>query len=303
MPIVLVVDDSRFDRRLIGGLIEKDIDWLVEYADNGAEALERMRIAAPDIVVSDMLMPEMGGLEFVANVRDEFSQVPVVVVTGQGSEVLASQALRAGAASYVPKADLADGLLATIEQVLLVASSTRDLERLMQSAASVRHEFHLDNDPKMISVLVGFVQRTMDQMQFCPATTRLHVALALEEAILNAIHHGNLELPQDSMPAVRKDLHSARLSSLIEERRADPAFADRAISVVFQVNEERAEFVIRDQGAGFDTSTVPSREMADFADAPRGRGLVLIQNFMDAVKFNDSGNAISMIKLRDLQPQ
>lgn len=67
MTKVLVVDDSAVDRCLIGELLAKEPRWKVEYAENGSEALRRMKEAPPDIVVTDLLMPETDGLEVVTS--------------------------------------------------------------------------------------------------------------------------------------------------------------------------------------------------------------------------------------------
>ena len=97
MPTVLVVDDSPIDRQLVGGLLKQDTDWTVTYAGDGAAALDSIRTRPPDIVVTDLQMPEMTGLELVIAVRKSFAQVPVVLMTGKGSEEIAVEALHAGA--------------------------------------------------------------------------------------------------------------------------------------------------------------------------------------------------------------
>src|SRR5437588_11976782 len=117
MPIILVVDDSPVDRLLTGRLLsrEKELDWVIEYAENGREALAFMKDLVPHVVVTDLMMPDMDGLELVAAVRAEHPEVPVILMTGQGSETLALEALERGAASYVPKGQLADKLLDTVK--------------------------------------------------------------------------------------------------------------------------------------------------------------------------------------------
>ena len=69
MTTVLVVDDSPVDRRLVGGLLESESKWTVEYAAEGAEALERAKHSVPDVVVTDLRMPNMDGLELVKAMR------------------------------------------------------------------------------------------------------------------------------------------------------------------------------------------------------------------------------------------
>ena len=93
----------------------------VAFADDGQAALAQLAKELPDIIVTDLHMPNVDGLHLVQAVRREFPSVPVVLITGQGSEDLAVQALKAGAASYVPKRSLSAELVPTVMQVLALA--------------------------------------------------------------------------------------------------------------------------------------------------------------------------------------
>ena len=103
MRTILVVDDSPVDRSLVGGLLAREAGWTIAYAVNGRAALEILSHAVPDIIVTDLLMPELDGLQLLAAVRQRYPLVPVILITSHGSEGIALEALRRGAASYVPK--------------------------------------------------------------------------------------------------------------------------------------------------------------------------------------------------------
>ena len=81
MPTVLVVDDSATDRLLAGGLLSKGGDFAVEYAVDGSDALLKIELHVPDIVVTDMDMPELNGLELVDVIRRVYPIVPVILMT------------------------------------------------------------------------------------------------------------------------------------------------------------------------------------------------------------------------------
>jgi CheY-like chemotaxis protein len=100
---VLVVDDSPVDRQLVGGLVNSQPGWQVFFASNGAEALEFLKNCNPDVILTDLLMPDVDGVELVQKIRKEFSKIPIILMTAHGNEELAVRVLRAGAASYVPK--------------------------------------------------------------------------------------------------------------------------------------------------------------------------------------------------------
>src|SRR5215475_10966078 len=103
MATILVVDDTAVDRFLAGALLEEVPGWRAAYAEDGRQALALLKGAVPDLVLTDLRMPEVNGLELVEVIRRDHPAVPVVLMTAHGSEDVAIRALRAGAASYVPK--------------------------------------------------------------------------------------------------------------------------------------------------------------------------------------------------------
>src|SRR5205814_2860884 len=119
------------DRRLVGGLLERQGRCDIVYARDGKEALQCFATTIPDLVLTDLQMPEMDGLELVAAIKEDYPLTPVVLMTAQGSEEIASEALRRGAASYVPKKKLAEDLIETVERVLAAAREDRTHSRLM----------------------------------------------------------------------------------------------------------------------------------------------------------------------------
>ena len=128
MAKILVVEDSAVDRALLGSILGKNPQWQVEFASDGVEALEWLQArpnALPDVIVTDMQMPRMDGLALVREVRQQTSQIPVVVITSQGSEQYAMEALRVGATSYSPKSMLRSDLQRTVAQIIQMASYMR----------------------------------------------------------------------------------------------------------------------------------------------------------------------------------
>jgi DNA-binding NarL/FixJ family response regulator/anti-sigma regulatory factor (Ser/Thr protein kinase) len=298
MPIVLLVDDSEVDRRLMAGLLNADVDWLVSHARNGVEAVEMMSDASPDVVVTDMLMPEMDGMQLVRQLGETYPDVPVILVTGQEDASLAHEALRQGAASYVPKSKLAEKLLETVEQVLSLRDADHFDDRLVRITTNTRYRFALNNDPSLIAPLIDRVQQGMIGMQLCSTAQRMHIGIALEEALINALYHGNLELPPHRLAETRQLMHEGKPSDLVEERRRQSPYSHRQIHVAADFTRQRAQFVVGDEGSGFDSSAALAG--ANMSGGG-GRGLYLMQTFMDEVAFNATGNEVRLT-LHDLRP-
>ncbi len=296
MPFVLLVDDSPVERRLVGGLIEKELDWLVEYAGNGLEALSSMHLSLPDLLITDLMMPEMDGLQLVTEVRERFPQVPVILITAHGSEALAVEALEKGAASYVPKAQVTAKLLDTARQVIAVSGDDRVYARLLERMDQAHAEFHLPNDPTLIVRYVEHVIWQVAAMRMCDATDRRRLAVALEEALLNALLHGNLELTREEAQSVRAETVSGEVSELVAQRCELDQVRHRMIYASYEISHRKVTFVIRDQGLGFDPRSIPASGDPEAIERAEGRGLVLIKNFMDEVEFDHNGRQITMTK-------
>jgi CheY-like chemotaxis protein len=292
MSRILVVDDSRVDLELASSLLS-DVGHECVRAGNGREALELVQSAAPDLILTDMQMPEMGGLELVQAVHARYPKVPVVLMTAHGSEEVAAAALRAGAASYVPKRNLAKDLGTTIDRVLGVAPSRGDREDPSRWLEEAGYRFVLDNRCDWLRPLVAHFQEELTRRGFRDDTELMQVGMALHEALTNAAHHGNLEL--DS--SLRQDGMEAYLA-LMQERLAREPYASRTVDVLATFTKSEARFVVRDQGKGFDPSTVP--DCCDPKNLARlsGRGLMLIRTFMDEVRHNERGNEVTLVKRR-----
>ncbi len=155
MATVLVVDDNPVDRHLAGSLLAKRPDLRVIFAANGREALTVLQENPPNLVLTDLHMPEMDGLELVVEIRKNFPLVPVILMTAFGSEEIAIQALQKGAASYVPKKNLAQDLADTVEGVLALAVANINQQRLLECLTQTEEQVLLDYDPSLIPPLIG----------------------------------------------------------------------------------------------------------------------------------------------------
>ncbi|MBV9122992.1 MAG: ATP-binding protein [Planctomycetes bacterium] len=290
---VLVVDDVPVDRRKAGGLIEHGLGWKVIYADQGRAALALMEHQLPHLVLTDLQMPEMDGLELVEAVRLQHPLVPVVLMTAHGSEDIALQALQKGAASYVPKKNLARALTSTLEQVRKASVAVLHHQRLLACTTFQDTGYLLDNDPSLINAFLEVIKEVLNAMRLYDETDRIRVTVALEEALLNALYHGNLGV---SSQLRQKD--DRLFYQLVEERRRLAPYRDRRIEVQTSLSRSGATFLVRDEGSGFDPNSLPDPTDPANLEQPGGRGLLLIRTFMDEVSHNATGNQITMTKRR-----
>jgi anti-anti-sigma factor len=291
MPTVLVVDDAAVDRKLVAGLLAKGQDMRVALASSAEEALERLPAICPEIIVTDLVMPGMSGLELVAQVAAKHPEIPVVLMTGKGSEEIAVKALEAGAASYVPKGVMHQHLLNTVQDVLAMVHERHSHARLMCCLKRGQFQFALGNDPSLIPSLINHVQSLVSSVGLCDEASVIRVCIALEEAVRNALFHGNLELTSE-----QREGDAGEYQRLIDQRSATEPYASRRLEITVEVTPRSGRFVIRDYGPGFDPSKLPDPTDPANLERVSGRGLLLMRTFMDEVTFNATGNQVTMVK-------
>ncbi len=197
MHTVLVVDDVALDRHLVGALIEEHSGWSAVFAEDGRDALALIKLQVPDIVLTDLQMPEMNGLELVQAIHRDYSHLPVILMTAHGSEEIAVAALKAGAASYVPKRDLARDLVPTTEKVLDMARVSRNQQQVLECLVETELRFVLSNDPHRVQPLIRHLQDHLMLMNLADKAGLIRVGTALHECLINAMEHGNLELTSE----------------------------------------------------------------------------------------------------------
>jgi CheY-like chemotaxis protein len=299
MTRILVAEDSTTQAVQIRGLLE-EANFQVDVVLDGRQAVRRLTSGdSPDLVLTDMMMPEMDGLELVKAIRVHHAHIPVILMTAQGTDALAIEALEEGAASYVPKSQLSYRLIDEIDRVLHAATVNRNYELLLGCLTHNEFLFELHNEVRLFDPLIDLLQQMMVGMGLCDSTGRVRVGVALEHALLNALYRGNLELSAQDLQSSRELLVQGGTAGLVEQRRSQAPYRDRRIHLQVQMSVQEARFVIRDQGPGFDTSKVPSRSDPDSLAGEGGRGLLLMQTFMDEVTFNAQGNEVTMVKRRE----
>ena len=135
MKRVLVVDDEE-NLRLVLRTFLKRQGYEVEVADNGASALLKVETFGPDVILTDVRMPQMGGLDLLATLKAKGNRATVIVMSAYGNVELALEAMKAGAYDYLQKPF-------KNEEVLLTLKKAEERESLRQRR---RDESHLEDD-------------------------------------------------------------------------------------------------------------------------------------------------------------
>jgi CheY-like chemotaxis protein len=288
---ILVVDDNEMDRQFAANLLTKQMGATVLTASDGQQAMELIHAELPSLVLTDLQMPHLDGLALVQEIRRHHANIPTVLMTAYGSEEVAFTALQHGAASYVAKKKLALRLTDTVRNVLALSRASGDQKPLRSNWLRSAFEFSLENDASTIPSLVNHLQQYAASIRPIDETEQIRVAIALHEALRNAMHHGNLELSSE----LRQQGDDTYYEEAARRRTQEP-YANRRVYFRAEETAHESRYLVRDEGEGFDVTAMESdpTELVNL-ESPSGRGLFLIRTFMDEVVFNERGNEVVLI--------
>ena len=138
----------------------------------------------------------------------------------------------------------------------------------MASKASINSSIVVDSKSSAVVEVCKEILSKLEEYNFDKDDT-FAVHLTLEEAFLNAVKHGN---------------------------KMDPT---KKVKIDYSVNSEKVEITITDEGAGFEPESVDDPRFGEGLYEPGGRGLLLMNSYMDVVKYSEHGNSVYMVRYKE----
>lgn len=115
---ILVVDDAAFMRMTIKKMVEAHDHVVVGEAGNGVEAIQKYQELKPDIILLDITMPEMNGVDAMKALKGLDPSVKVIICSAMGQQSMVAQTIQAGAKDFIVKPFVEERLMASIDKVL-----------------------------------------------------------------------------------------------------------------------------------------------------------------------------------------
>jgi len=140
MPDRILIVDDESDIALILRLHLEDAGYATNRARDGMEALEFLAADGYSLMLLDIRMPRMDGMEVLRNARERYPSLPIIMMTAHGSEPVAVEAMKQGAADYITKPFNTEELLKSVQQVLKLARARQDNLRLQQQVEEERQK-------------------------------------------------------------------------------------------------------------------------------------------------------------------
>ena len=177
-----------------------------------------------------------------------------------------------------------------------VSAERRRVNPIFSSEMNQELRLSVPSDRRMIYPVVKMLQKFCERIGLLSAREQMRAGVALEEALINAIVHGNLEVSSKL-----RELDDGSFEKLIALRLAKSPYQHRHVAVIARYSNSEVTFVIRDEGPGFDVSSIPDPTIEEYVSRPHGRGLLLMRTFMDEVEYNAAGNQVTLIKRRQIR--
>ncbi len=264
---VLLADDDEMVLEVLHSFLDQ-LGYQVSEARDGREALRIFRQGAVDLVLSDVKMPGLDGLQLLKAIKDSNPRLPVILISGYGDMETVIEAINSGAHNFLQKPVRLAELSQVLQRLQRMEAIARPTGELLPTTSQVT-QFEIPSKPEYGTELVYQLSKSAVTVGFAQDDLKSNLKLAIIEGLNNAMEHGN------------------------RWQR------DRKVWVEASVQRDKLQVSIRDQGPGFDHSALPDPTDTLNLTAERGRGVFLIRAIMDRVTFNRAGNQITMIKYKD----
>jgi YesN/AraC family two-component response regulator len=290
MKKILIVDDEYTVRDVLNMALSKN-GYIVYEAENGKQGVQMFIDCVPDIVLTDVEMPGISGIEVTKKIKETQSDADVVIMTGYGSEKLVIEAIRAGATNYLKKPVSFDELYNILDHLIYKQENRKRFEVIKEGVIFEKKTVTFNND---ITKVWGIVNQILYNIPaFLGERTIEGLKLGLYEIIVNAIEHGNLGITAKEKEESLKnnslsDLMSSRLNMARENKK------NVTIHSLFEDNKLTIEII--DQGAGFNHKELESLSDSETIMGIHGRGIVLTSLYYDNLKFDGKGNRVILEK-------
>ena len=288
---VLVLDHSTWvNRRPIGRLHPFGTITAVSVPRH-ADAVRILKAQTPEFILVEHRDGSESPLEWLTKVHCRSPRVPVALIAGTGGEQLLVKALQIGAAGWNSRSNLDNFLKPILRSFLTLAGKDGRYHGLVGYLIETEVHLELGNDQTLLSVILGALQEELLSRKLWSQSECTQVAIALGEALMNALYHGNL-----GVSSGLRNSDERAYFDLAESRRSLLPYKDRRIHVNVRIDDNQVTFVVRDEGAGFDIASLPNPTDPANLEKGSGRGILLMRSFMDEVRYNAAGNQVVMIK-------
>ncbi|MGD0694079.1 MAG: response regulator [Terriglobia bacterium] len=277
MKSILVVDDDSAIRLLLADVL-REAGYTVDTAEDGIDGLEKLRAKSYDLVLLDIWMPRMNGLDLLAKLHGEPARPKVIVMTADNTPEVLLTTIRSQAYQYMPKPFEPRALKEMVKKVLAAPGGAAPIEVI-----SAR--------PDWVELLVP-------------------CELAVVDRIQNFLMHLKADLPSEIRETVGRAFHELLLNAIEWGGELDP---NRKVRIAFLRAKRMLLYRIADPGRGFNLDALPHAAVGNPPSEPFGHvkvreekglraggfGILLARSMVDELLYNEARNEVVFVKYLD----
>ncbi len=290
MKKILIIDDEHPVRDVLKIALTEKSYTVVEAAD-GKQGIQVFKDSLPDIVLTDVQMPELSGIEVTKKIKEIKADADVIIMTGYGTEELIIEALRAGASNYIKKPVSFNELFNIINNLIIKRENRKRFIVNKDIVVSEKKTMLVDND---ISKVWGIVNQVLFNIpSYINESVVEGMKVGLYEILVNAIEHGNLGITYDEK---EEALNNNTYSALIKKRLREAEENSRKVNIQSMIENEKLTVEVNDQGSGFDFKNRSTTSDPEMILSIHGRGILLTSLYFDKLEYKEPGNRVILGK-------
>lgn len=291
---ILVVDDSI---SMVDGLVKilQVSDYDADPAYNGQDALRKLSVKEYDLILCDIEMPGLTGLDLLKHVRQDLDEIPFILMTGFLEQEYFIRAIQLGATDFIRKPIDTEHLLNTIQLQINKKTEDSDVQKAITKFDTAEISFVINpmmfREVDFTKAFTIFFRNNLNLN-----TTMINeLLLCTEEILYNALIHGTLKLNMKE-----RTLNHNQYKEVIQEKLKNPDIAAKRIHIKLSVDlkSKTLVFTVEDEGDGFDyqywLDKINNSQGIQLDEY--GRGISIVYHLTDKLTFEKGGRRISIEK-------
>ena len=291
---LLVVDDEEMILSLLKSWLERETHFECEFFSSGEAALAFYEDKGCDVLLTDIRMPGMDGIELLRSIKQVDRDVAVIVMSGYSEVNSVIEALREGVVDFFKKPFEMRSVIDCLNRTFQRLNVEYSRQEAISYLASESQTFRIPNSFDAADQVALDLTRQLAEKDFTDDAIIESVRVSLNEMIINAIEHGNLEVSYEEKSRIIEDFEA--YGAFLKKRAEQPRFRDRRVEIEYSMTADAITFVVRDQGDGFDHDNLPDPTDPENLLNCHGRGILMTTIYMDEVRYNEKGNEVTLVK-------
>ena len=261
--VILIIDDEEAIRSSLSAIVDQ-LGFTPLTAGNGLDALELLQSERVDLIITDLMMPQMDGMKFIVKSRSMNPKIPIAVISAYGDVKNATFALTRGAFNFITKPFSIREVENIINKGLRLRELALGTDKILRNIRN-RTEIVIPSYPHLIPSVTFYILKECQWRGIDDENMLNNISVCADEILTNALVHGN------------------------------KGSAHKNVSIILTFDAEKFSLTVQDEGDGFEAKEYSQQMKQNQLDIPAKRGLFIVEYLTDKVAFNERGNEVTII--------